>query len=73
MCKNNGYPRTVLLSLPCTSADVVDVVDVAATAAETLLTISLPFPRPTAAKSFSDTQSKMLNSVFVSRSKSPKL
>lgn len=55
---------------PFTSAPD-DVAPVAAP--DTPVTISLPVARPIAAKSFSDTQSNMLNSVFVSRSKSPKL
>lgn len=50
------------------SADDTDTVAVLATGDTSLL-----FARPIAAKSFSDTQSNILNNVFVRRSKSPKL
>lgn len=53
--------------------EVVDATAEAATVVDTPVTISLPVARPTAAKSFSDTQSNMLNNVLVSLSKSPKL
>lgn len=42
-------------------------------AIDTPVTISLPVAWPIAVKSFSETQSNMLNNVFVRRSKSPKL
>lgn len=64
---NNNY-LNIFYHKPCMSADDTDTVAVLATG-----DTSLVFTRPIAAKSFSDTQSNILNNVFVRRSKSPKL